>query len=207
MRLTTSLARRAAPVARGTAVARRTGVRRAVADHAREPSEAVALREIDDERSVSSRHDPTHLSAHLGACVEVGHAGRNDVRAGPNRAVVGEPRDARPTLARRDLRAVVIVAVGAVRLTARHAALLGNRRPEPQGQRSLRPSFSSSSFSPPRTARSPRLTRASLREPPATLRRPFKRRTGRLGRCSCGPWCAPGQRVPQCSTAWNARIA
>jgi len=37
--------------------------------------------------------------------------------------------------------------------------------PEPHGQGSLRPSFSTSSFSPPRMKHSPRLTRVSLGKP------------------------------------------
>jgi hypothetical protein len=62
-----------------------------------------------------------------------------------------------------------------------------NRRPEPHGHRSLRPSFSISSFSPPCTDWSPRFTRASLREPPAPFRRALKSSGERLDPC-CGPY-------------------
>ena len=50
----------------------------------------------------------------------------------------------------------------------------GKRRPEPHGRESFRPSFSTSSVSMP-IIRLPRLTRDSLREPPAALARRLKR--------------------------------
>ena len=60
----------------------------------------------------------------------------------------------------------------------------GKRRPDPHGQRSLRPSFSTSSVSMP-TTRSPRLTLDSLEGTPAAFAGRLKRTPRRHDR---GPW-------------------
>jgi hypothetical protein len=80
------------------------------------------------------------------------------------------------------------------------------RLPEPQGQRSLRPSFSSSSLSP-WTMRTPRLTRVSDGKPRRRLFIVSKKRASRRIRACSRDTSLSGSREPRRhATRWKVRL-